>query len=253
MESRLTDAVDHLMTYGYCVLENLLPESLTRSMADDFLRLHEDPDYDKYKVDARPYETMFGMMNYDDRTWQCAFHPDTVAVASHILGRCRVVEACSKPNWPGYKGQWPLHTDSAGDFHKVPDVPWMINSIWMLTDFTGDNGATRVVPLSHRSRLHRPPADLQPDDLTVKDITASAGSVVMWHAGIFHGAGPNVGDDIRVGLNIAYYPRWMNNWTEHGHQPLWPETHERMPPEYRALCVQKLGRCRDDAYETVTP
>ncbi len=219
-------------------------------MARDLLLLHANPEYDRYKSDSLPYQTLFGMLNHDDRVWECAFHPDTVAIARHFLGeRCRVVEACSKPNWPGFHGQWPMHVDSAGDFKDVPDVPWMINTIWMLTDFTTENGATRVVPMSHHTRLKRPPDELEVDDPVIRDITGRSGSVMMWHGGLFHGAGPNTGQEIRVGLNIAYYPRWMNNWVEGGHQPLWRGTYERMPEEYQALCVGKFGTERESEYE----
>ena len=250
MKKELLHAVDHLLTYGYCVLEDRLPAAVARSMAADFLKLHADPQYDHCKHIEPGYETLFGMMNYDDRVWDCAFHPDTVAIGRHILGeRCRVVEACSKPNWPGARGQWPLHVDSVGEFAQVPDVPWMINSIWMLSDFSDENGATRIVPMSHRSRLKGPPAALEADNPMVATVTGRAGSVIMWHGGLFHGAGPNTGADIRVGLNIAFYPRWMNNWIEGGHQPLWPETYERIPPEFRSLCVGKVGKVREEKYE----
>lgn len=63
------------------------------------------------------------------------------------------------------------------------------------------------------------------------------------------GSGPNVSQDIRVGLNVAYYPRWMNNWIEGGHQPLWPETYERIPEKYQMLCVGKRGKVRERVYE----
>ena len=250
MKKELLDAVDHLLTYGYCVLEDRLPHEQACSMAEKLLQFHDDSSYAEYNTGERPYETLFGLLNYEDRVWDCAFHTDTVSIARDILGQnCRVVEARSKPNWPGYQGQWPLHVDSAGNFKQVPDAPWMINSIWMLTDFTATNGATKIVPMSHRSGLKSPPADLKPDDPIIKNVTGRSGSVMMWHGGMFHGAGPNIGQDIRVGLNVAYYPRWMNNWVEGGHQPLWPETYERMPEEYQALCVGKTGRTREEVYE----
>ncbi len=251
MRPELLDAVDHLLTYGYCVLEDRLPSDKARTMAVDFLELHADPAHDQHKIGDTGYETLFGMLNYDDRVWDCAFHPDAVAIARHFLGeRCRVVEACCKPCWPGAPGQWPLHADSAGEFAQVPDVPWMVNSIWMLTDFTVENGATRIVPMSHHSRLRRPPADLTSDDPSVKSVTGSAGSVVLWHAGLLHGAGPNASvSDVRVGLNVAYYPRWLNNWIEGGHQPLWPETYARLPDEFQSLVVGKRGTYRADEYE----
>lgn len=142
-----------------------------------------------------------------ERTWRCASQLSAVAVARHFLGdACRVVEACSKPTWPGAPAQV-AHIDSAGDFRRVPDVPWMINSMWMLTDFTADNGVT-----IHMARAHR-------------------------------------GVAVRVGLNVAYYPRWFNNWVEGGHQPVWPETFARMPAEMQKLCTGRQSHSRDDACE----
>ena len=104
MNRELLDAAEHLLTWGYCVLQDRLPEEQARAMAARFLELHDDPRFSEYNTDQKPYQTLFGMLNHDDRVWDCAFHPDTVAVARHLLGdRFRVVEAASKPSWPGYK------------------------------------------------------------------------------------------------------------------------------------------------------
>lgn len=242
-------AIEHLDRYGYCLLEDRIPAETARSMAKRFLELHQIPENKEYIHGDAYYQTFFGVMNLEDRVWACASHPDTVAVARHFLGPyCRVVEACSKPTWPGAPAQG-LHADSTDDFLRLPDVPWMINTIWMLTDFTVENGATGVVPMSHRSRLKGPPTDLMSDSPLIKPVTGRAGSVMMWHGGTFHMARANTSREIRVGLNIAYYPRWFNNWVEGGHQPIWPETYERMPEEMRRLCTGKRGRLRADMYE----
>jgi hypothetical protein len=247
MDDQIKAAAEHLDTYGYCLLEDRIPARTARELAARCLELHADPQYKSLIHGDQHYQTLFGMVNLDDRVWQCAAHPDTVAIARHFLGsHCRVVEACSKPTWPGAPAQ-ALHADSAGNFRQVPDVPWMINTIWMLTDFTVENGATGVVPLSHRSRLKRPPEDLDPS--LIRPITGGAGSVMLWHGGTFHIARANTSTQVRVGLNIAYYPRWFNNWVEGGHQPVWPETYERMPPEMKQLCTGKLGRSRAALYE----
>ena len=244
-----TEAVEHLDTYGYCLLPGLVPAELARGLADRCLELHAEERCRPFIVGDEHYQTLFGMLNLDDRTWPLAFHPAAVAVARHFLGpRCRVVEACSKPTWPGAPHQ-PLHVDSAGHFHQLPGVPWMINSIWMLTDFTAENGATGVVPMSHRSGLRSPPPDLDLDGPLVRTVTGAAGSLLMWHGGAFHMARANTGSSVRVGLNVAYYPRWFNNWVENNHQPVWPETFARMPAEIRALCTGRQGRSRDEAYE----
>ena len=41
----------------------------------------------------------------------------------------------------------------------------------------------------------------------------------------------------------------MNNWVEGGHQPLWPETYARMPPEVQRLMPGLHGRRRGELYE----
>ena len=247
MDDLIKAAIDHLDTYGYCLLEERIPRDLAQGLAARFLEFHADPACKPYVVGDQHYQTLFGTLNLDDRVWACASHPDAVAIARHFLGpSCRVVEACSKPTWPGAPAQ-SLHADSAGNFAQVPDVPWMINTIWMLTDFTQENGATGVVPMSHRSRCKRPPPDLDP--ALIRPITGKAGSVMLWHGGTFHQARANSSDQVRVGLNIAYYPRWFNNWIEGGHQPVWPETYQRMPPQMQQLCPGKQGRNRAELYE----
>lgn len=244
------DSVELLKIYGYCILEDRIPAEQADRMAQKYLQLHEKPETQPFISGDEHYQTLFGMMNLDEASWSCAAHPDTVAIARHFLGQgIRVVEACSKPCWPGASAG-SLHVDSASNFHEVPDVPWMINTIWMLSDFTEENGATRVVPMSHRSRLKVPPADMDSGHPSVKPLNGKRGSVAMWHGGLFHTSGANWSNQIRVGLNIAYYPRWFNNWVEGGHQPIWPETYDRMPPEMQALCPGIRGKKREDVYES---
>ena len=162
MSEELQAAIAHLDTYGYCLLPARLPREEALDLGARCLALHDDPACADAIVGNQYYQTLFGMLNLDDRVWQCAFHRDTLAIARHFLGSCRVVEACSKPCWPGAPAQ-ALHVDSAHHFHQVPDVPWMINTIWMLSDFTVENGATGIVPLSHRSRLKTPPPEVGHD------------------------------------------------------------------------------------------
>lgn len=248
MNEELSAAVAHLETYGYCLLPERIPRAEALALGARCLELHADPQYADFIHRDEQYQTLFGMLNLDDRVWQYAFHRDALAIARHFLGHCRVVEACSKPTWPGAPPQH-LHVDSAGNFHAVPDVPWMINSIWMLSDFTAENGGTGIVPMSHKLRLKSPPSAVGPESPLIEAVEGRAGSVMMWHGGAWHQARANTSAEIRIGLNIAYYPRWFNHWIEGGHQPVWPETYQRMPAEYRQLCPGRQARLRAEAYE----
>lgn len=118
MTDPVQGAIDDLQTYGYCLLPERVPADWARAFAARCLELHADPACRGDIVGDAHYQTLFGMVNRDEGTWRCASHPDAVAVARHFLGpHCRVVEACSKPTWPGAPHQ-ALHVDSAGGFTR---------------------------------------------------------------------------------------------------------------------------------------
>src|SRR5438876_6520646 len=85
----------------------------------------------------------------------------------------------------------PLHADTGA----VPDENgyWVCNTVWILDDFTTENGAIRVVPGSHRWRrlpqqvLEDPSAE-HPDEVL---LTGNAGTVVVMNAHMWHGATAN--------------------------------------------------------------
>src|SRR5262245_42602005 len=68
---------------------------------------------------------------------------------AHVLGpRFKLSSLNARSALPhGGEGQ-PLHVDAGA----LPDAQgyWVCNTVWMLDDFTTDNGALRVVPGSHR-------------------------------------------------------------------------------------------------------
>ena len=115
-------------------------------------------------------------------------HPAVAAAAGHVLGRpFRVRDLHGRNPLPGF-GQQGLHADWMSRASVEPY--FVLTAIWMIDDFTRDNGATRVVPGTHR--LLRPiPRELgQPDATHPSEVvvTGEAGSVLVfnghtWHSG----------------------------------------------------------------------
>ncbi len=106
---------------------------------------------------------------------------------------------------PGEPGQQ-IHRDQwAFDFFPFPPgYEVQCNTIWAMNDFTAANGATRVIPGSHRreDRLQLTHADAEAAEMP-------AGSVLFYTGALYHGGGANQSNEIRYGLNITYAVSWL--------------------------------------------
>jgi ectoine hydroxylase-related dioxygenase (phytanoyl-CoA dioxygenase family) len=99
-----------------------------------------------------------------------------------------------------------IHRDQwAFDFFPFPrGYEVQCNTIWALTDFTAANGATRIVPGSHRldDGLTFEEGDTEPAEMP-------AGSVLFYTGSLYHGAGANRSESERAGINITYAVSWL--------------------------------------------
>ncbi len=99
-----------------------------------------------------------------------------------------------------------LHRDHwCFDFFPFPrDVDVEVSTIWAIDDFTEANGATRVVPDSHRTLddVRYQLADTVPAEMP-------SGSVVLYLGSTVHGGGANRSDGTRVGINVDYVLGWL--------------------------------------------
>jgi ectoine hydroxylase-related dioxygenase (phytanoyl-CoA dioxygenase family) len=106
---------------------------------------------------------------------------------------------------PGEPAQ-AVHRDQwAFDFFPFPPgYEVQCNTIWAMTEFTAENGATRVVPGSHRfaDKLQFQEGDTEPAEM-------EKGSVVFYTGSLYHGGGANRSDATRYGINITYDVSWL--------------------------------------------
>jgi hypothetical protein len=246
-------AVEDLDWYGYTVIEDAITADEADELAKRCTQLHDSGELDEGALLERSrdglYETLFGLQNVDRLSWRCVAHPMVLAVARNFLGNeLQLAECASKIVRPGGpRGR--LHVDSAHDFPEdLPNVTWLVNTMWMLTDFTYENGATLAVPGSHL--LRRKPPENWRDWHRAVPMTGRKGSVALFRSGIWHANGHNSRQDVnRVGLNAAYYPAWWNLRREANHQPIRPEVFADMPAPLQALQRQRVGRRREDVYQ----
>ena len=132
-------------------------------------------------------------------------HPHVLELVRVVLGEDFKLSSLNARMALPHNGRGqPLHADMGA----VEDEfgYWVCNAIWMLTDFTHDNGAIRFVPGSHRWR-RRPEATLHdphvphPDEET---LTGPAGTVVVMNAHLWHGGLPNDTAEPRTAIHAFY-------------------------------------------------
>ena len=105
---------------------------------------------------------------------------------------------------PG-QGAQVLHRDRLAWGNHLPrSIEPQFNTIWALTDFTAQNGATRVAPGSNHW-----PDDQRAEPEQICQAEMAAGSVLLYSGSVLHSGGENRAEAPRLGLNITYCLGWL--------------------------------------------
>lgn len=116
----------------------------------------------------------------------------------------------------------------------VGEIEYLVNVMWPLTDFTEENGATRVWPESHG-----PNALAEPDAPLAAEM--APGAALLFLGSTLHGAGANRTREVRRGIVIGYALGWLkpyeNQWLAYP-----PEVARAFPPDLAALVGYRQHR-----------
>lgn len=136
-------------------------------------------------------------------------------------------------------------------FHRDEDV-WVhmpsprpeleVASMLALVDFTRDNGATMVVPGSHRWERDRRP---EPDEVAHAEM--AAGSAVIYLGSTLHAGGANTtADTWRRGGHVSYCLGWLRT-EENNYLGTPPEVAATYPREVQEILGYAVHDAIDDA------
>ncbi|MSP83863.1 MAG: phytanoyl-CoA dioxygenase family protein [Alphaproteobacteria bacterium] len=135
---------------------------------------------------------------------------------------------------PGEKAQ-PLHRDTGlYPFHN-PAPPLILATMWAVSDFTAKNGATCLVPGSHRWTDDRVPL---PDEIVAAEM--SAGSVLLYTGNVLHGGGANRANGARTGVALQYSLGWLRQ-EENQYMAMPIEQARQMPRQLQELMGYALA------------
>ena len=128
---------------------------------------------------------------------------------------------------PGESSQI-LHRDRGVWGGYIPrKIETQFSTVWAISDFTKENGATQVVPGSHKWHKDRQPL---PEEIAYAEM--KAGSVFIYTGSVLHGGGTNNTDEPRLGVFLHYAPSWLR---QEENQYL------SCPPEVAKDLVRNLG------------
>jgi ectoine hydroxylase-related dioxygenase (phytanoyl-CoA dioxygenase family) len=163
--------------------------------------------------------------------------PSVLPIVEQVLDvGCLVSSLSSIAILPEEKAQV-LHADDQLIPLPRPHVPIICNSMWALTDFTADNGATRVVPGSHKR--DRPPAF--GEEVETIPAEMERGSILVYDGSLWHGGGANRTEARRVGIAMNYCAGWVRQ-QENQQLGIPIEIARGFSPRLRKLCGFGLYR-----------
>jgi len=214
IDELVRDMTPHLEAVDWCNTES------TEQVGDEFFGLRT--------------KRLHGLPGRSARVSDILLHPVLHALSDHFLKPlCRTVHFSTGELMALGRGESDqiLHRDADSWLYYPQPRPEVLVSVNVaLTDFTSTNGATVVVPGSHR---WDPSRKAEPEETTQAIMTR--GSALLYTGNVLHGGGSNQTDEIRIGLYCGLLLSWL--------QPL--EKHlvtndieaiQKLPEKMRILC-----------------
>lgn len=184
------DARRQLDDLGYVLLPGVMNACLLgrlREQVEQLFVIEGESAGREFKIEPGA-RRLANLVNKGDVFREIIVHPIVLPLVTHVLGdSVKLSSLNARSADPHGDAPQPLHCDMSA----LPDErgAWVCNTVWMLDDFTEQNGALRVVPGSHRSG--RLPRDVLADPVADHPqqciITGAAGSVIVMNAHLWHG------------------------------------------------------------------
>jgi len=194
-------ALEQLREQGYVILPELLSPAQVNDIRSELWALLEQQAWGDAGFFGSRTRRLHNLLAKTRCIDPVVTQPRVGALVRALLGLCQVSIANAIEIHPGESEQF-LHQDDMIFPLGRPHPPLIVNTMWAITDFTLENGATRLLPWTQ---------DLEQIPEGVPEVVAemSPGSVLLWNGGLFHGGGPNRADRPRLGLNINYNCAWL--------------------------------------------
>jgi ectoine hydroxylase-related dioxygenase (phytanoyl-CoA dioxygenase family) len=186
---------------GYTIVEDAIAPDLIEALNAALERLERD-------LGARPSQNAFegertvriyNLLAHGEPFTSVPVHASVLPIVEGVLDEGALISSLSSIAIdPGETAQ-PIHADDQVIPLEKPHRPIICNSMWALTDFTCANGATRLVPGSHRQASPQ-----YGGDYPTIPAEMAKGGVLIWDGALWHGGGANRTGARRTGIAMNY-------------------------------------------------
>ena len=231
----LNQAFFEMDVHGFTLLEDVLTDDQVTKMREVLMDLDAKIGEEQRFLGSAGHVSNLPAL---DRIYHSIIdHARTLPVIEHVLGESIVLGSLNaRVVRPGEPEQG-LHSDIRADLLNS-NSPVMVNTVWLLDDFTFENGGTRIVPGSHQSGLAGPP-----DGMIVKHVhhlVAPAGSVLVFNGQCWHGGGANTTNERRHAL-FGHYRKNTLLFQNDPHDGFNPDWHQSLSLRQRQLLRMEGG------------
>ena len=227
-----------LQQAGCMVIRDVANKSQRDSLVAE---LQEHMDNAKVRLDYDPLEfypghtqRVSGLVSRSETVREMMLHEEAISMCDHFLlpnsefGYQLHVSAALNIG-PGARAQVLHREEDSFTYFAEPRPNIILATMWAISDFRENNGATLVVPGSHTWPADRSP---EPDEITSAEMPA--GSLFFWLGGTLHGGGANTSSDWRYGVILTYSLGWVRQ-EENQYLNVPKQVLDNLTPEQRSI------------------
>jgi ectoine hydroxylase-related dioxygenase (phytanoyl-CoA dioxygenase family) len=196
--------VDRIRDNGFTILESLLPETSISRIRGELAPYLQRQLMGRNDFEGFSSERVYALLAKAPSVAAIIEHPAVLELVDALLPRNYLLSAALAINvHPGETPQ-DFHVDDAAGssghpLFTQPRDMYGVSAIWALDDFTETNGATEVIPGSHRWG-----PESTPDASNAVKVLMPAGSVMVFAGNLYHRGGANTGNTTRLAITPQY-------------------------------------------------
>jgi ectoine hydroxylase-related dioxygenase (phytanoyl-CoA dioxygenase family) len=238
-DTKTDEIVEVMKRDGAAILRDVIPASTVTQMLAEVKPYVEGTPMGNDDFTGRKTQRTGALVARTPTCRDLVLNPAVLATARSFLGPFAeriILHLTQTINIHPGQGKQTIHRDRlAWGTHLPLSIEPQFNTIWALTDFSEENGATRVVPGSAGWGWER---HATPEESC--QAVMSAGSVLLYSGSVLHSGGENRSAQARMGLNITYCLGWLRQ-EENQYLSCPPHIAKTLAPELQELLGYTMG------------